>query len=301
MPNTTDYLPDSLVSLMELYQRGITPGMAWQLLGTPHKSDTNRPFPKVPHRQYYLRSFVATQTQGHRFQALRITSVIHQLIKGEQNLKTMSDWARSVPIKTDIPDLPWNDIIEIACLDRWARHGFHIQPNENSRGMRILWAYTYLKHNRTNYDELCDYVTGKMFSRYVYPIILHRVNKEILDRFPQCLSKVKGLRTKNSMTKCPTCQNTATGVFNGHYWEKPPGWLYQLTSNGNYIRTLCSRECTRRRKEIPRKYRRHYPTPVLPTYQDKTRISQDPRSPSCYPSPPTAGLLTEATASRESP
>ena len=241
---------DEYISLMELFKQGITPRMVWQLLGPPDKSETDLHFPRRPELHHYLRAPVHEKTQGRTFQILRITNLIYQLAKGEGNLKSLTQWAQSVPIKTDFPDLQWEDVVQIGCLDRWKDRGFHIQPRETSSGMRALWGYTYLKHSCTNYDELCSIITGKMFARYTYPIILHRINEAILDRFPQCLERVKGLRQSPVMT-CPTCRKRKRGIFNGHYWTKPPDWLYQLSESRNYIRVLCSRECTRRRRGIP--------------------------------------------------
>ena len=250
-PEARDY-----ISLLQLYRCGITAGMAWHLLGFPQKSDTAQPFPRRADKHYYLKSFVADRTQGRTFQILRVSETIRQMVKGEGKLKLLTEMAQSVPIRTNFPDLDWEEITQIGCLDRWREQGFHIQPRMNSHEMRTLWGYTYLKHNCTNYDELCDAVTGRMFARYAYPIVLHRVNKAILDRFPQCLEKVKGLR-KSPRMRCPTCLKTQEGIFNGHYWTKPEGWLYQLSNSKNYIRTICSRECTKFRRNVPKRARHH--------------------------------------------
>ena len=248
--------PDIYVSLMQLYKHEITAGTAWHLLGLPQKSDTTQPFPRRADQHYYLKSFVEDRTQGRAFQMLRVSDTIKQIMKGEGNLKLLIKKAESVPIKTNFPDLEWEDVIQIGCLDRWKERGFHIQPRINSHEMQMLWGYTYLKHSCTNYDELCNSITGRMFARYAYPIVLHRINKEILDRFPQCLQKVKGLR-KGPRMRCPTCLKIQNGIFNGHYWTKPEGWLHQLSSSKNYIRVFCSRECTKLRRRIPKRTRHH--------------------------------------------
>ena len=247
---------DEYISLMDLYKSGMTAGMAWHLLGHPQKSETGRPFPKNPHMQYYLRNFVASATEGRKFQCLRIIDILSRIRNGEDNMKYMTEWAETVPIRTGFQEFGWDDIVQLGCLDRWSYRGFFIQPHESSEGMRALWGYTFLKHNCTNYDELCDLIKGKMFSRYAYPILLHRFNRAILDRFPQCVEKVKGLR-KNQWMTCPTCRRTERAIHNGHYFTKPEGWLYQLSDAGHYIRVFCSRECTKARRGVPRSSRWH--------------------------------------------
>lgn len=109
--------------------------------------------------------------------------------------------------------------------------------------MRSLWAYTYLKHERTNYDQLCETVRGRMFAHFAYPIILHRVNKIILDAYPQCRNSVKGLRLSPNMS-CGTCRKTQQGTYNGHYWNKPKDWVYRLSPNHRFINVYCSRTCS---------------------------------------------------------
>ena len=79
---------------------------------------------------------MAARTQGRTFQLLRLANLLHQIIKGEAHLKPMTLWAQTVPIRTSFPDLRWDDITHIACLDRWSRQGFHINPTQNSEGMR---------------------------------------------------------------------------------------------------------------------------------------------------------------------
>ncbi len=120
--------------------------------------------------------------------------------------------------------------------------------------MRKLWVYTYLKHDCTNYDEICDTVRAQRFSRFAYPVFLHRINREILDRFPQCLDHVKGIRRSPTM-RCSTCRRTREGQFNGHYWTKPEGWLYRMAAH--YIHTYCSRQCSLPKKNVPKAVRRH--------------------------------------------
>ena len=46
------------------------------------------------------------------------------------------------------------------------------------------------------------------------------------------------------MFTCPTCRTTARGVYNGHYYEKQPGWLYRASSTGRAIKAHCTRACT---------------------------------------------------------
>ena len=140
-------------------------------------------------------------------------------------------------------------------LDRWRLKGFHIQVQGDSADMRKLWGYTYLKHNCTNYDDICQRVRTWRFSSFAYPVLLHRINQEILDRYPQCLDRVKGLR-RSPILLCHACHRSGAGTFNGHYYTAPPDWYYRRSSNGHGINIYCTRECSRPNNNVSRWTRR---------------------------------------------
>ena len=74
-------------------------------------------------------------------------------------------------------------------------------------------------------------------------MILHRVNRAILEVHPECLPRVKG-RRDSIFFRCRSCGKTGRGRHNGHYFEKPPKWVQRLSSYGQGINTYCSRRCS---------------------------------------------------------
>ena len=105
----------------------------------------------------------------------------------ESQLEETLHWAETVPIVTNFPQKSLDEIIPTAARDKsnWRNfsRSIHI-PDNAPREVLETWAYTYLKHAWTNYDDPCNQLKNHAFSCYVYPTLLHRVNVLILDRYP---------------------------------------------------------------------------------------------------------------------
>ena len=134
--------------------------------------------------------------------------------------------------------------MEVSHEEKWRRHGFHTAPRLSPEEQRALWAYVYLKHQCTNYEQLCEELRYRRCATFAYPAILHRINRAVLDRFPKCLTQVKGLALSPEF-QCRRCGKPGRGVHNGHYWEKPRDWLYRLSQNEHTIQVYCRWECSR--------------------------------------------------------
>ena len=80
-------------------------------------------------------------------------------------------------------------------------------------------------------------------------MLLHRINLLVLQAYPQCLPRVKGVRN-NPQFRCRACQRTQDGQYNGYYWMPPADWLQKISHNGRIIHDFCGHQCSRRGKPL---------------------------------------------------
>lgn len=236
------------ISLLELHRLDWSTRLAWQLLGRPDRSLTEEPFPKLPAKQLYLgeRIRAASRPDDRRFQGLRLASLLRDVFRFQAGLEEAVRWAESAPLGAEIPRMGWEELKAVGMEYRRRLHGDWVPPREAGDPDRLatLAAYVYLKHECTGYDGLCEFIRGRPYARFTYPVILHRTNRAILEIHPECLPRVKG-RRDSAVFRCGRCGRTAPGNQNGHYFEKPDRWVQRLT---NYerggIQDFCSRRCS---------------------------------------------------------
>lgn len=247
------------IQAKSLIQMGFTPGLIWHFLGTPHISMTTVPFPKQLNKHYYREDAVRQLISSKRFQLSKLIETLRSLkiYRGHQGeLDTITTWAERVPITTDFPDKTLDEIIQDAVQDRGTWQDFSKTPyHPDTAPPEILqtWAYTYLKHSCTNYDDLCRQLKSHPFSSYAYPTILQRVNTLILGRYHLDIQTRGNKGT--SIRTCRKCGARAQGEFNGFYWTKPSHWVSRARNNsGNTINDFCSLKCAGRKTHgfIPR-------------------------------------------------
>ena len=237
------------VSVMDLFQLGWTSRMIWRGLGPPDRSLTRVPFPKDPKRHFYRHERVAEFSQSRAFQVFNIAYVINthrvDLINGG-SMKLLQDWADSVEITSDFPDVDLDEVIRLGVDSRHLDGYFdrvHFDPETAPMDVKLIWAYTYVKHECTNYDVLCADLKGRRFAQYCYPTILHRVNAEILSRFPELPVK-GGAKGNQPIRVCRNCKRMALGEYNGHYWIKPKDWVWRSRPNrSRNVIECCSLHC----------------------------------------------------------
>ena len=71
-------------------------------------------------------------------------------------------WAETVPIGADIPRLDWEELKERGMERRRTIHGGWVPARENDpESLATLAAYVHLKHDRTGYDGLCEFIKGR--------------------------------------------------------------------------------------------------------------------------------------------
>ena len=255
-----------------LLAKGFSPRSIWLLMGPPAHSKTKHPFPKELQHHYYEEATTppgvihpsATfpkELQHHyyeeatagaaaatkEFQLLRLTELLSKRRAALQQLPLMQatlQWAKTINIRTTFPSVDTEDLMERATKQRAAwdwPNGIPPVLQEPTPELQAVWAYTYLKHEYTNYDEVCDQIKGKAFSRYAQPVILHRVNRLILDRFPTL--PVRGGTGPETRT-CKRCGTKKTGHFNGYYWTTPLDWYAKAKAHKNHtIHDFCSLRC----------------------------------------------------------
>ena len=235
---------EDLIALSDLFHAGISPRIVWQTIGPPDLSETAEPFPFNPWNHWYDPRRVQQATGRKDYQAYRFIELLRDLTHGEGKLQGILEEAREKTIRTSFPPLDWEQLAEVAMMRKWQDKGhWYIQPRKTPEGQRALWAYLYLKHECTNYDELVQEIRGAPFQRFTYPLILHATNRAILDSYPECLPEVKAARFSPDF-RCRECGSAAQGTWNGHYWELPPGWVWQTSLNEHSIYAFCSRRCT---------------------------------------------------------
>lgn len=228
---------------------GFTIRMIWALLGLPHRSDTHDPFPRKLTRHYYRASTLAEACNSKRFHILRVWDAliqVHELKHRDRDQHAITHWAKHVPITTNFPDIPLEKVIQLAIQDRktWENTANYPwgTPEEAPEHVLHRWAYTYLKHNFTNYDHICSLTRAQPFGLHAYTHILHRVNVLILDRYP-IRTRVHGDDGQRTKT-CRRCGRKQEGTFNGHYWQPPEGWYSRSAKNtSSAFRLFCSRSC----------------------------------------------------------
>ena len=230
------------ISLQGLHRLGWSNRMVWQLLGHPDASRTDEPFPRQPTRQLYRRERVAAACQRQDFHPRRLTNLLWDIRRFGNGLEEEIRWAHGLPVKLDLPGIPWEKLVETGLRRREELMGRAMPSREDPRSYEVLAGYSQLKHRHTNYDRLCAELKGRRFASYTYPVLLHRVNRMILDLYPQCLPRVKGAR-RHAGFQCHACGAAGQGVYNGHYYEHPRGWLQRLAPNRGSIRDYCSRGC----------------------------------------------------------
>ena len=232
------------ISLDQLRRLGWPNRLTWQLLGSPDAQETTEPFPKQPHRQLYRRDRVQEAVNaGETFQALRLTNMLHELRRVGRGLKEELRWTQALPIRLNPPGLTWDEIVDAALRDRENVWGRSMPNREDPGSYGVLAGYSYLKHHCTNYDQLCALLRGRRFASFTYPVLLHRVNRMLLEVYPECLPRVKWARLDPTF-RCLNCGRTAQGKHNGHYYESPAEWLQRLSHNRRSIRTFCSYRCS---------------------------------------------------------
>lgn len=220
----------------------------WTLLGPPHLSTTTENFPSRPDRHFYDKSTVEKVTASKRFHISRLAHTLRiaqHRRKHRDVLEQTLHWANTVPILTTFPDAPVEEVTRLAIADRqdWMDPDRHLyDPYNPPEELLPLWTYTYLKHNRTNYNQLCTETTRVPFGRYAYPVILHRVNVLILDSYPLDV-KVRG-DTGSETRTCKYCSVQEKGHFNGHYWVKPHHWYSRAKNHRhNTVHDFCTLKC----------------------------------------------------------
>ena len=243
-------IPPGHLSVAQMMRMGFTPRIIWNLLGPPHTSTTTEPFPKWPQHHFYRTEDVENLTLTMEFQITRLWETLkfaHTWKRQNSKLDETLLWAETVPIVTHFPQRSLDQIILTAALDRssWSNYSNAIYtPDQSPRDVLETWAYTYLKHKCTNYDDLCQHLRDHEFGRYVYPTLLHRVNVLILDQYPFTIR----LRGDNGspVKTCRKCGRKERGQYNGHYWTKPTHWYTRARARNNAsnaIHTYCSRAC----------------------------------------------------------
>ena len=231
------------ISLDQLRRLGWSNRLTWQLLGSPDAQETTEPFPKQPHRQLYRRERVQEAGRGKTFQVLRLTNMLYELRRVGIRLKEELRWTQALPVRLDPPGLTWDEIVDEALRRRENVWGRLMADREEPGSYGVLAGYSYLKHHCTNYDQLCALLRGRSFASFTYPVLLHRVNRMLLEIYPECLPRVKWARLDPAF-RCQSCGRTAQGRHNGHYYESPGEWLQRLSHNGRSIRTFCSQSCS---------------------------------------------------------
>ena len=239
---------EEYISLRDLHDLSWPTRLVWQLLGLPDLSSTPEPFPKLPGRQLYRRERVmaASRPDDRRFQELRLTSTLRDIFRFQAGLDEAIRWAERVPLRADLPRMGWEELVELGLEHRRTFHGEWVPERErrDPGSLATLAAYVYLKHERTNYDEICEFIRGRPYARFIYPVLLHRFNRLVLDAHPECLPRVKGMKRSIAFI-CRRCGRTARGRHNGHYFEKPDRWMQRLShQDGKSIQTFCSKRCS---------------------------------------------------------
>ena len=247
-PPAPDNMVAGHINAADMLRLGFTPGLTWRLFGQPAISNTPQPFPKQLQHHYYPLEAVRQVFGTKRFQILRLWESLRLAkIQKEQDLKLQAvlNWAETVPVNTDFPNLTIGEITDLGIAERLSWESFEnypYQPDTAPPEILERWAYTYLKHARTNYDELCDRLRNQPFGRYGYSTILHRVNTLILDSYPFTIS-LRG-DTDSPIRTCRRCGTQQQGHHNGHYWVKPTNWYSRARNNSsNSVHDFCSRSC----------------------------------------------------------
>ena len=238
---------EGYLSLHELFRMEWSTRMVWKTLGQPDLATTREPFPKRPASQLYLRERVERAGAGARFQVLRLTDIIAHHIQFNQGLERCLDRARSTRLRLHPPGLDWEGLKRAGLRHRRETLEKEMPDREEPESYATLAAYSYIKHELTNYEEICNDIRGRPFARYSYPVILHRVNRLILELYPQCLPRVKGAR-QDPLFQCRKCRKTREGAHNGYYYEKPQDWTQCISPDRLSIWVFCSRTCS-----IPRR------------------------------------------------
>ena len=233
---------EELISLQQLHHRGWNNRLVWQLLGLPDVSRTDQPFPRQPGRQLYQVGRVLEASRREDFQPRRLASLLRDLWRFGRGLEEEIRWAQALPVRLDLPGTEWEELVAAGLRHREELLGREMPGREDPGSYRVLAGYSELKHHHTNYDDLCRLLKGRRFASYTYPVVLHRVNRMLLDLYPQCLPRVKGARRCPTF-RCHACGVRGEGEHNGHYHEKPRGWLQRLAPNRRSIRDYCSRGC----------------------------------------------------------
>lgn len=235
------------IPLADLHRLRWSNRLAWHLLGMPDRAITHAPFPKQPSRQLYRRERVvsASRPEDRRFQELRLSDLLRHMTRIQIGLDEALRWAGRVRISSSIPQVSWDELRALGMEQRRQLHGDWVPTREaeDMKGLETLAAYVYLKHECTSYDELCRFIRGRPFARFTYPVIMHRVNRLVLDAHPECLPRVKGA-SGNSRFTCRRCGRSGQGRYNGHYFEKPDRWVQQLGSQGQGIWSFCGKQCS---------------------------------------------------------
>ena len=243
--------PDTdMLRVSDLSNQGYTSYLLWHSLGPPKLSLTSEPFPQTPSKHFYHAADVHQLASSRKFHALRLCLTLKravQLHTQTSKLDAAIAWARSAHIQTDFPNITIDDLVQTAVQDRllWQDPStLPFRPDEAPLAKLHNWAYTYLKHQFTNYNDLCDQINGAPCGHYAYAAILHRVNVLILDAFPlhTLVHGDNGLDTKT----CHQCGRTTPGIFNGHYWQTPPAWYSRgkKSSRGkSTVQDFCSAAC----------------------------------------------------------
>ena len=247
-PDGRTRTPEGYIPASKLPLIGFTPRMMWFLLGQPHLSKTFAHFPKALNRHYYQEETVRQVTGTKQFQLHRLLETLRfaKIYMGhQQQLEKITEWAKTVPIAAEFPDMPLQELILAATADRARWQDLSKTPyGLNNAPVNTLhtWAYTFLKHNHTNYEDLCAQIKNHSFASYAYPLILQKINILILDHYPLDLY-LRG-QTQSTTTKCNGCGTEQQGAWNGHYWTKPVHWLSRVRRNGgNSIHHFCSLKC----------------------------------------------------------
>ena len=240
-------VPAGFIRASELAELGFTPYSLWRLLGNPAISLTDLPFPKRLGDHLYDSNQARQAASTKEFQLMRLRELLRERRVGLQKRAEMEEtlrWAANAEIKTKFPNMTLTEIMELACADRsnwdWP-NGMPAELQRPTPETKAVWAYTYLKHNCTNYDDLCSQLEGRPFARYGQPAILHRVNRVILDRFPGLPVRAG---TGGPLRTCKGCGQTAKGNHNGYYWTTPEGWHARAKPHKNHtIHEFCSLKC----------------------------------------------------------